>query len=576
MGIKREVVINSFVLVSIMLLSAFTHLWNPIGFPGLHPDEGHYMRKAMNLQEEWDLTDSTKTDNLASYRPYAHPYFGQLFLAGALGVIDYPALLNPSSNTIGDALHSVEMSYLFPRVLMGILAVADTFLLYKISERRYNRNIALIASALFAVMPITLMLRRIYLDSILLPFLLSSILFALYANDFKNNNNNSNRQIPALPATNCTRKNILILLSGLFLGLGIFTKIPAFTMIPVIGLLIYTSSKDRKLNKLALWFIPVILLPSIWPAYAVMTGEFGLWIDAIAWQVNRVEETHFYDAINAFFTIDPILLVIGTAGLVLAVIKRDLWLLLWVVPFLIFSFIVEWVIVFHLIVLVPPLCIAAATMIQTLTMKVTKKKVQRLLPYVVISGIGIFGLISTINLISLNLNTAHLEANALLIKELSNVSDLTDHNYNNTIVFGHRIYLWIPKFVYHKDFDYYDYDRVTIYHPETLQRLIDKKALSIQLYPSTKASNKNVFGLVVNGRILLLAHEALKIDDRKIIWIVDKRPEQTQLLKMFNSSKKIDSFEQNLSNYDRDRYPFNTLRWFKFTLGDKVEVRIKH
>jgi Dolichyl-phosphate-mannose-protein mannosyltransferase len=558
-----------------MLLSAFTHLWNPIGFPGLHPDEGHYMRKAMNLQEEWDLTDSTKTNNLASYRPYAHPYFGQLFLAGALGVINYPALLNPSSNTIGDALHSVEMSYLFPRVLMGILAVADTFLLYKISERRYNRNIALIASALFAVMPITLMLRRIYLDSILLPFLLSSILFALYANDL-NNNNNNNRQIPALPATNCTRKNILILLSGLFLGLGIFTKIPALTMIPVIGLLIYTTSKDRKLNRLALWFIPVILLPSIWPAYAVMNGEFGLWIDAIAWQVNRVEETHFYDAINSFFRIDPVLLVIGTAGLVLAVIKRDLWLLLWVVPFLIFSFIVEWVIVFHLIVLVPPLCIASATLIQTLSMEVTKKKVQRLLPYVVISGIGIFGLISTINLISLNLNTAHLEANALLIKELSNVSHPTDHNYNNTIVFGHRIYLWIPKFVYHKDFDYYDYDRVTIYHPETLQRLIDKKALSIQLYPSTSASNNNAFGLVVNGRILLLAHEAPTIDDRKIIWIVDKRPEYTHLLKMFNSSKKIDSFEQNLSNYDRDRYPFNTLRWFKFTLGDKVEVRIKH
>jgi hypothetical protein len=554
-----------------MLLSAFTHLWNPIGFPGLHPDEGHYMRKAMNLQEVWDLRDSPKIDNLASDKPYAHPYFGQLFLAGALSFINYPALLNSSSNTFDDALHSVEMSYLFPRVLMGILAVADTFLIYKISERRYNRNIALIASALFAVMPITLMLRRIYLESILLPFLLSSILFALYANDFKNNNNNNNRQISALPATNCTRKNILILLSGLFLGLAIFTKIPAFTMIPVVGLLIYTSSKDRKLNKLALWFIPVILLPSIWPAYAIITGEFGLWIDAIAWQVNRVEETHFDDAINAFFTIDPVLLVIGTAGLVFAVIKRDLWLLLWIVPFLIFSFIVEWVIVFHLILLVPPLCIAAATLIQTLSMKVTKKKVQRLLPYVVISGIGIFGLISTINLITLTLNTAHLEANALLLMELSNVSNVTDHNYNNSIVFGHRIYLWIPKFVHHKDFDFYDYDTMTIYPPEMLQRLIDEKALTMQQYISD-ASNKKMFTLVANGK-KLIAHAAVTFNDRKIIWIIDKRPEHKQLFKIYNSTKTIDSFKENLSSYDRDRYPFNTLRWFKFTLGDKVEVR---
>jgi asparagine N-glycosylation enzyme membrane subunit Stt3 len=426
---------------------------------------------------------------------------------------------------------------------MGILAVADTFLIYKISERRYNRNIALIASALFAVMPITLLLRRIYLDSIMLPFLLSSILFAVYANDFKNIYNNKNRLIPSLPATNCTRKNILILLSGLFLGLAIFTKIPAFTMIPIVGLLIYTSSKDRKLNKLAIWFIPVILIPSIWPAYAVMTGEFGLWIDAIAWQVNRVEETHFDDAINAFFTIDPVLLIIGTVGLVFAAIKRRIWLLLWAVPFLIFSFIIEWVIVFHLIVLVPPLCIAAATLIQALTMKVAKKKVRRLLPYVVISGIGIFGLISTINLITLTLNTAHLEANALLIKELSNVSNVTDHNYNNTIVFGHRIYLWIPKFVFHKDFDYYDKDKMTI-------------------YPA-------------NGK-MLLEHEALTINDRKIIWIADKRPEDKQLLKIYNSTKKIDSFKENLSNYDLDIYPFNTLRWFKFTLGDKVEVRTNY
>ena len=368
-----------------MLLSAFTHIWNPIGFPGLHPDEGHYIRRAISLQQLGDLSDSPKINNLALDTPYEHPYFGQLFLAGALGVINYPALLNASSNTFDDALHSVEMSYLFPRVLMGILAVADTFLIYKISERRYHRNTAIIASALFAVMPITLMFRRIYLDSILSPFLLSSILFALYANDFKNNINNNNRQIPALPATNCTRKNILILLSGLFLGLAIFTKAPAFTMIPVVGLLIYTSSRDKKLNKLALWFIPVILLPSIWPAYALMTGEFGLWMDAVVWQAHRGEGNRFYSALSAFFTIDPLLLVIGTAGLVFAAIKRDLWLLLWVVPFLIFSFIIQWVMVFHLIALAPPLCIAAASLIQTLSMKVTKKKVQRLLPYAVIS-----------------------------------------------------------------------------------------------------------------------------------------------------------------------------------------------
>src|SRR5919197_4750176 len=72
------------------------------------------------------------------------------------------------------------MLYLIPRVLMGLLAVVDTFLIYKISERRYNRNVAIIASILFAVMPLSWLMRRILLDTILMPFLLSSILFAVY------------------------------------------------------------------------------------------------------------------------------------------------------------------------------------------------------------------------------------------------------------------------------------------------------------------------------------------------------------------------------------------------------------
>ncbi len=107
---------------------------------------------------------------------YDHPFFGQLFLAATLGIIGYPDSLNPSS---GDA-HSIEMLYTIPRTIIGILAVIDTFLIYKISERYYNWKVALFASLLYAVMPITWITRRILLDSILLPFVLSSIFFAVY------------------------------------------------------------------------------------------------------------------------------------------------------------------------------------------------------------------------------------------------------------------------------------------------------------------------------------------------------------------------------------------------------------
>jgi 4-amino-4-deoxy-L-arabinose transferase-like glycosyltransferase len=189
---------------------------------------------------------------------YDHPFFGQIFLGGMLTIIGYPESLNPSPD-----MQSIESLYQVPRILMGILAVIDTFLIYKISERMYNRNIALFASILFAVMPVAWFTRMILLDSILLPFLLFSIFLAVYATKSKSEKNNNNN-------------NILIVLSGVFLGIAIFTKIPAFTMIPLVAFLIYRNN-NRSLKALGIWFVPVILIPLIWPAQSILAGAFTSW-----------------------------------------------------------------------------------------------------------------------------------------------------------------------------------------------------------------------------------------------------------------------------------------------------------
>ena len=107
---------------------------------------------------------------------YDHPYFGWLFLGSIFSIINYPDSTNPTPGNV----NSIELIWLFPRVTMGILAVVDTFLIYKIAERRYNRNVAFIAAILFAVMPYTWLIRRVLIEPIQLPFLLTSILFALY------------------------------------------------------------------------------------------------------------------------------------------------------------------------------------------------------------------------------------------------------------------------------------------------------------------------------------------------------------------------------------------------------------
>ena len=175
---SREVRKTSLYLLALpLILSAFTHLWNPIGFPSIYVDEDHYMRRAVQILENLGFQEIEASYN--QNHPYDHPYFGWIFLAGLLKLVGYPDSLNP---TPGD-VHSIEMLYMVPRLMMGLLAVVDTFLVYKIADYRYNnKNIAFIASLLFAVMPSTWLLRRILLDSILLPFLLASILFAVYYN----------------------------------------------------------------------------------------------------------------------------------------------------------------------------------------------------------------------------------------------------------------------------------------------------------------------------------------------------------------------------------------------------------
>src|ERR671915_2386634 len=157
-----------------LILSSFTHLWNPIGFPAMWVVEGQYMQRAMQVLEGEGLHEPRSF--FAHF--YDHPFFGQLFLAGMLALTNYP----PDMST-PISVSSIETLYLVPKLFMGLLAVIDTFLVYRIAEYRYNKTVAFIAAVLFAVMPVTWILRKILLETILLPFLLLSILFALYKKD---------------------------------------------------------------------------------------------------------------------------------------------------------------------------------------------------------------------------------------------------------------------------------------------------------------------------------------------------------------------------------------------------------
>jgi 4-amino-4-deoxy-L-arabinose transferase-like glycosyltransferase len=471
------------ILLIPLALSAFTHLWNPVGFPAIFYDEGIYMRRAMHVMEglgpqEWAF--------------YDHPYFGQIFLASTLSLVGYPGSLQPGTDA-----ESIASLYAVPRILMGLLAVLDTFLIFKITEHRYGRRVALIAAILFAVMPLTWLLRRILLDSILLPFLLSSVLFATYAS-----------------SASGSKKTALVLIAGIFLGTAIFTKVPAFTMIPLVGYIIYSGSAGNRLKTVGLWLIPVIGIPLIWPAYSVSINEFDFWLGDVLWQTQR-QSVGVWAILEDHFSFDPVLLILGIAGIGYAAIKKQLFILLWIIPFVTFSTFIGYLQHFHWIPILPVFCIAAANLIDRAA------SIKPVLPYAAIAGLGIFGLVYTTLLITTDITSAQFEAAAFV----------ANHIGDDAIIAASPTYSWIFTYVFDKESSLPDYRDLLFFNVETEKLVL----VSDNNFQANMQTNK-------------------------------------QLQHAYYNTTRIAVFEGSVREYDRYSYPYaNMIVNYE---GDIIEIRV--
>jgi hypothetical protein len=503
--LSRQAYSVSMSLVLIPLaLSAYTHLWNPVGFPNLFYDEGVYMRRAMHVMEGLGPQE-------AYY--YDHPFFGQIFLGGMLTIIGYPESLNPSPD-----MQSIDSLYQVPRILMGILAVIDTFLIYKISERMYNRNIALFASILFAVMPVAWFTRMILLDSILLPFLLFSIFLAVYATKSKSEKNNNNN-------------NILIVLSGVFLGIAIFTKVPAFTMIPLVAFLIYRNN-NRSLKALGIWFVPVILIPLIWPAQSILAGAFTSWTNDVLWQINR-ENAGLPWIVFLLAITDPFIFAAGFGGLAYSFVRRDYFILLWILPFMAFLGVLGYTNFFYWIPILPALCIGAAKLLFDIIEK-SKKITQKTLTVAILSSIVVFGLTSTTLLIVTDVTSAQIESAAYVARYLDQTEDGAD---GNPTVVSNPIYSWIFKYVFDKDHIFSDY-RDMLYFP------VD----------------------TAKSRVLLIADPRFTLDIGN---------ENNQLLhELYGNTSTIATFKGKVTNFDLGLYPYTSM--IENYEGSEVAIRLNN
>ena len=411
-----------------LILAGFTHLWNPIGFPVPNEDESIYLGRAVNFLNTLELTDNSIG--------YDHPYFGQIFLAAFLGITGYQDFFSSPGHL------NYEMIFLIPRIFMGILAIADTFLIFKIAELLYNRKVGFLAAILFAVTPTTWLTRWILLDSIQLPLILLSILFAVFS--FRGTREGSK---------NNSKNILLVLLSGTFLGLSIFTKIPAIMIVPLVGYLIFTNSKWN-FKILGLWFIPVILIPLLWPAYSISVGEFNSWLNGIIKQAHRAPNP-LYFSITEFLMRDPLLLIVGSIGIILAVVKKDLFILLAVIPFLIFMYFVNYVVLHHLMWVVVILCISASRLFVDILTFVKRYKPLLLLSLGGISLFFVFAFTSTIELVTRNETSQFFGAAALVdqyleAKLITNNNNSPDSNKNIKVI-GNTFFIWIQQYVFHND-----------------------------------------------------------------------------------------------------------------------------
>jgi hypothetical protein len=521
LSILRKLDNRIFFIMIPLILASFTHLWNVAQFPSFHPDEGVYIRRALHILAGLGVQDpSSRYDHSQdSTSAYDHPYFGPMFLAGIFKILGYPQILNTTPDVA-----SIETLSSVPRIIMGVLAVLDTFLVYKISERRYNSKVALFASVLFAVMPLSWYTRRVVLDSIMLPFVLTSVLLILEI-----------RSNPKYVQT-------LSILSGICFGLAIFTKIPSSILIPLIAYLIYQNIDKIKfpsvgrLKILTIWLIPVILIPTIWPVYAFISGDLDAWIDGIFWQSlgRQNKGKSLFDIAISAWESDPVLLILGAAGMIYLTIRRDYFPIIWIIPHITFLFFVGWVTHFHLILIIPILCISIAKMIYDLPAILPIKK-NIPISTIIISGISLFGLISSSILISTNLSYVQFAATAyisnalvpnngsFIIKNHTNINlTYTNHDDIDQItVISSPIFSWVYKYVFNPD--------NTFAHIRDTQPIITEKL--ILLVDST-------YKHVIEGE------EGENATQLK------------RLMNIYNNTEIVALFKDDPSNYNKKYYPY--------------------
>ena len=251
-------------------------------------------------------------------------------------------------------------------------------------------------------------------------------------------------------------------------------------MIPPCAILTYWAS--RRIRDVGLWLAPVLAIPAVWPAYAARAGQFDAWIRDVAHQAGKSNEG-FLEAARLLFWYDPILVLAGVAGFAFVVIctilclvrergvvrdrewqgrdrmggmphksppnrhpvpggavhtglcmepytsePKNLWFLIaWFSSILLFFGMIGYVTFYHLVMLVPVLCIASAVLILRVTGWLSRGTgtghVGDRTVLIAVTVIGLAGLLTTGVMVSLDVRSSEFEAASFLLQNYSDEPD---------------------------------------------------------------------------------------------------------------------------------------------------------
>jgi 4-amino-4-deoxy-L-arabinose transferase-like glycosyltransferase len=251
------------------------------------------------------------------------------------------------------------------RLVSAIFSVLTLWIVFELAYTMYGKKAALLSAFLLAVMPGYFWLSRLALLEVMLVFffMLSLFLFFRWQN---------------------TRKNWLLVLSGLGLGFGFLTKYQIIAIVPVMVAVILVlgwGQLKRLFSRFTLLIVTAIavIVPWLVIVYNVLSSYvFSQWIYAL--QMGNPERSlyslrfptpifYLVEMTWPYVDVHPIsilLYIIGLAGLVMFVWRRkreDKFILVWFTSVFVFFTLIsnrEWR---YVLTLFPALAISASTLI---------------------------------------------------------------------------------------------------------------------------------------------------------------------------------------------------------------------